>query len=94
MLAFRGAVVYWNGKPTMTQNTFIEKIAQELSVGAADLTPDTVLSSLPSWDSLGKMGVLALIDFELHVVVPQGSLQNCHKVSDLLSLVGANLSRE
>ena len=78
----------------MTKAAFIEKIAEELSVVPADLTLDTELSSLSSWDSLGKMGILALIDSELHMVVPQGSFQNCEKVSDLLGLVEANLSGE
>lgn len=78
----------------MTKHEFIEKVAQELSVGPADLTPDTDLSSLSSWDSLGKMGILALIDSELRAVVPPGSLQNCQKVSDLLGLVETNLSSE
>lgn len=78
----------------MTKTKFIEMLAQELSVSATDLSPNTELSSLPSWDSLAKMGVLALIDSELHMVVPQGALQNCKKLSDLIDLVNANLSGE
>lgn len=78
----------------MTKTEFIKKIAQELSVSATDLTPNTELSSLPAWDSLAKMGVLALIDAELHMPVPQGALQNCKKISDLIDLVNASLSGE
>ena len=78
----------------MTKAEFIEKIAQELSVSPADLSPNTDLSSLSSWDSLGKMGVLALIDSELRMAVPKDFLQNCKTVSDLLDVVKTNLSGE
>jgi acyl carrier protein len=78
----------------MTKTEFIEKLAQELSIAPGELAIDAELSSISSWDSLGKMGVLALIDSELRMVLPQGSLQKCKTVYDLVCLVKPNLSNE
>ena len=56
------------------------------------LNPETPLTSLSGWDSMGMVAVLGLIDESLGASLPRGSLQKCVIVRDVLALVQAHLS--
>lgn len=76
----------------MTKQQFIEKFGQEFGVPASKLTDDAVLASFPSWDSLARMATIAMFDSELGLELPQGSLQGCVTVGDVITLVQDSLS--
>jgi len=72
------------------ENTeFLEKLAETLLVTVGDLTPETNLSSLASWDSMGQVAVLSLIDEMMGPAIPPGSLQKCVTVGDIMRLIGS-----
>lgn len=75
----------------MTKTKFIEKLGAELGIPPAKLLDEVPLNSFKTWDSMGHMAVLAMIDTELGYEVPPGGLQKCKTVGDLVALVSSKL---
>ena len=75
----------------MTKTQFIEKLGAELGLPPAKLTDSAPFSSFPAWDSMGRMAVVALLDTELGIDLPQGELKKCQTVGDLVALVAGKL---
>jgi acyl carrier protein len=75
----------------MKTSEFLAKLAETLMADGS-VTPDTQLSSLPGWDSMGMVAVLSLIDESVGATLPRGSLQKCERVGDILVLVKSHLS--
>lgn len=75
----------------MTKKQFIEKLGVELGIPSGKLLDEVPLSSFKSWDSMGQMAVLAMIDSELGYEVPPGGVQKCKTVGDLVLLVSSKL---
>ena len=55
------------------------------------LTFDTNYHSLPQWDSLGLLCLLAMIDCEYNVQIPGMELKGCHTLGDIFNLVKSKL---
>ncbi len=77
----------------MTKTQFIEKLGAEIGIAPEKLGDPALLGSFPSWDSMGRMAVVAMIDTELDLQLPAGSLQKCATVGDLVTLVAAKLEQ-
>lgn len=75
----------------MTKTQFIEKLGAEIAVSPDELGDAAVLKSFATWDSMGQMAVVAMIDTELDLELPAGSLQNCSTVGDMVALVAGKL---
>ena len=75
----------------MTKTQFIEKFGAELGIAPEKLTESALLSSFPSWDSMGRMAVMAMLDTELAFDLPPGGLQKCKTVGDLVVMVSSKL---
>lgn len=73
--------------PTIEQ--FIENflIAVDFQV-PVDVTPETLLSDLPEWDSLAALGVIVMFDVDYNTTIVGDDLKNCATVSDLYKLLG------
>lgn len=71
----------------MTKTQFVEKLGAEIGVAPGKLGDTALLKSFSGWDSMGQMAVIAMIDTELEVQLPAGSLQNCNTVGDITALV-------
>ena len=79
-------------KTIMTKSEFITKLGAELGVPEGQIGEQTPLASIPAWDSMGKLAVLAMIDTELKVDLPAGAVDHCQKVSHLVDLVRERLA--
>jgi acyl carrier protein len=55
------------------------------------LNPDTKYHTLPQWDSLALLCLLAMIDCEYNVQIPGMELKNCDTLRDIFDLVGSKL---
>jgi acyl carrier protein len=75
----------------MTKTEFVGKLGSELGIAPEKLMEAAPLSSFSTWDSMGRMAVLAMIDTELNQEIPRGALQKCNTVGDLISLVKGKL---
>ena len=71
----------------MIKQEFLQKLGQELGIPTEKLTDDAKLSSFAAWDSMGRVAVMGLLDTELGFAPPQGALQRCVTVGDLVALV-------
>lgn len=62
----------------------LEGIAEILEVPA--VTPETVLASVGTWDSLAVVCIVALLDDKAGVQVEGAALNACATVADVLKL--------
>ena len=70
---------------------FIEKGANASHDGQADdpvdVTPETVLTELPEWDSLAALGVIVMFDIEYSKIIIGDDLKQCVTLQDLFKLL-------
>ena len=73
--------------PTIDQ--FIENflIAVDFQ-NPVEVTAETVLLSLPEWDSLAALGVIVMFDVDYGKVIVGDDLKNCSTLADLYKLLG------
>jgi len=71
----------------MNKETFVKKLA-DILLAENSLTENTTLDSLPGWDSMGQLSIVALFDECLGRKLPPGSIQNCETINDILVLAG------
>lgn len=67
---------------------FIANLENMLEVEPGSLQATTLLTAVPSWDSLAAVGFLALADGTYDKAIDPSAIQECKKVSDLAALVG------
>lgn len=65
----------------------IEQLAEILECPVSDIKPETTFRLLSNWDSLSYMSVIAMIDAECGVVIPQGEFRQLATVADIVSYV-------
>lgn len=53
-----------------------------------EVTPGTVLSELPEWDSLAALGVIVMFDIEYNKTITGDDLKTCNTLEDLFKLLG------
>lgn len=68
--------------------TFIGQLESAVDgIEPGSLKPDTVLHTVPVWDSLALLSVLAMADAEFGVTVTGTEVKACHTVADLHALI-------
>jgi acyl carrier protein len=73
----------------MTKDEFLTELANVLEESV--LTEDRATSSIAMYDSLGVLGVIAMIQAKLQYKVDIFMLLECRTVGDLVRLVGDKL---
>lgn len=76
----------------MNRQDFLQRLTEVLLADGEKIEDNTRLDSLPGWDSMGRVSLVALLDEEMNVQLPVGGLQNCHTVGDLVRLLGDKLN--
>ena len=71
----------------MTTQEFTAEFAEMLNLSPGDLTPDTHLDSLESWDSVAYLSAMVLIDEKLSVKVRPDIFYKAEKFRDILTAV-------
>ncbi len=75
----------------MNRQQFLEEFSEILGVSASELTPDTRLSSLETWDSVSYLSTMVLLDEKLGVAIAPDELTAAQTVQDILNAGGAAL---
>jgi acyl carrier protein len=71
----------------MDESGFIRSLEQNIDgVAPGALTPGTVLDTLPQWDSLAVLTVIALVSEQSGRTLSGTSIRNCRTVADLFVL--------
>lgn len=67
---------------------FIEKFLEAVDFqDPVDVTPETVLTELPEWDSLAALGVIVMFDIEYSKTIIGDDLKQCVTLQDLFKLL-------
>ena len=75
----------------MTKIEFLEELAIILNEDVESVKLETELELLTGWDSVGLLGVIALMDGDLGATVDVDKLRECNTVQDLVDLAGDKL---
>lgn len=70
---------------------FIEKIAESIFMEGEQLMPETELNELVGWDSVGRLGIIAMIDDIFNKRIEAKALRDCETVQDIVNLVKEEL---
>ncbi len=71
----------------MNVQEFIQAFEEALELPDGQIKPDTLLSSIPRYDSMGRLSIMAMADTELGIVLDADAMERCRTVSDLHALV-------
>lgn len=71
----------------MNIQEFIQAFEEVLEIPGGQTKPDTLLSSISRYDSMGRLSIMAMADSKLGVVLDADALARCRTISDLHMLV-------
>lgn len=78
----------------MDIQSFIKLIEENVDgITPGSMRPETALASIPQWDSLAVLTMLAQFDAEYGVQVSGTEMQRCNTVSDLFRIVSAKVPK-
>lgn len=77
----------------MTSKQFLEELHLILGATPGTLTPESLLNDYSSWDSMGKMAAMTLIDSGVGVPVPSGLIDKCGTVGELIAFVAPHVKQ-
>ena len=66
----------------------LELITEALEEEEGTLAPETVLADLDGWDSMGKLGLIVMIDEECGKPLKSDSIKGFVTVKDIMDFMG------
>lgn len=75
----------------MTKQQLLNEIADILITNKASFDENTPLDKFPTWDSMSKMNLLALLSTELEIEVPFDLLAKVKTAKEIVALAEAKL---
>ena len=74
--------------PVSTVNAFVEKFLEAVDFqDPVAVNGDTLLASLPEWDSLAALGVIVMADMEYGKTLTGDDIKKCVTLGDLWRIV-------
>lgn len=72
----------------MDLNSFIEKFAEAIELeDSSVLSGDTVFRTLPEWDSLSYLSVIAMMDEEYDIQIENSEFKQLLTIEDLVNYI-------
>jgi acyl carrier protein len=71
----------------MTIDEALKWIADIFEEPPGRVALDTPRSSIPAWDSLGMLTLMARLDEDLNILLNEGDLQTLQTVGDLIDVI-------
>ncbi|MCT4605422.1 MAG: acyl carrier protein [Marinisporobacter sp.] len=68
----------------MRKEEFIKKIGESLFLEGEHLELDTKLEDLEGWDSVGRLGIIALFNEEFDKKIDPKKLKECESIADIV----------
>lgn len=72
-----------------TQN-FIDLFAEALDIEASDLSIDTEFRTLPVWDSMVYLSVIAMLDDEYDIQIENAEFKTLKTIGDIINYIEAH----
>lgn len=67
--------------------TFIQKFADAIECEPSDITADTAFRDHTNWDSLALLSVMAMIDEDYQVVIPQKDFAELKTIGEIFAYI-------
>jgi acyl carrier protein len=74
----------------MSQEDALKWITELFEEPPGSLTPETALSSVPKWDSLGVLTLMAALDEKFNLLITADNTIAMRKIGDILDLLQKN----
>jgi acyl carrier protein len=76
----------------MTMSDFCTRLEALMELDPGSVQPATMLSELPTWDSVSRLGFMALADEVAGAQLSGTEIAQCQSVSDLARLLGETVA--
>lgn len=70
-----------------TMERFIELFAEAIEIDKSEVSPDSILESFATFDSLGVVTLIAMINEEYGKAIKAEDIRNAKTVQDLVKLI-------
>ena len=71
----------------MNTTEFIEKFAEAIDVDAASLSVETKFRTLPEWDSIVYLSVIAMLDEEYGIQIENAAFKTLKTINDVINYI-------
>lgn len=71
----------------MDTQKFIDLFAEALDIEASDLTVDTEFRTLPEWDSMAYLSIIAMLDEEYEIQIENAEFKTLKTLSDIINYI-------
>ena len=71
----------------MELKEFIEKFAEAIDVDAASLSVETEFRTLPEWDSIVYLSVIAMLDEEYGIQIENAAFKTLKTINDVINYI-------
>lgn len=71
----------------MNTTEFIEKFAEAIDVDAASLSVETEFRTLPEWDSIVYLSVIAMLDEEYGIQIENAAFKTLKTINDVINYI-------
>ncbi len=78
----------------MKKVEFINELAAELNANAAELNEETVLTSIPDWDSMSILVIMSVVDDKFGLTLSADDFKNVTSIKDLMHIIGMDQFEE
>jgi len=71
----------------MDTQKFIDLFAEALDIEASDLTVDTEFRTLPEWDSMAYLSIIAMLDEEYEIQIENAEFKTLKTLKDIINYI-------
>ena len=71
----------------MDTQKFIDLFAEALDIETSDLTVETEFRSLPEWDSMAYLSIIAMLDEEYEIQIENAEFKTLKTLSDIINYI-------
>ena len=71
----------------MNTTEFIEKFAEAIDVDAASLSVETEFRTLPEWDSIVYLSIIAMLDEEYGIQIENATFKTLKTINDVINYI-------
>ncbi len=71
----------------MDTQKFIDLFAEALDIEASDLTVETEFRTLPEWDSMAYLSIIAMLDEEYEIQIENAEFKTLKTLNDIINYI-------